>query len=217
MTGEPRLTLHLGMAVVVAAVLLLIGAGATYLIMRTGPAEGSDMAAMRAGEPSSAPSSSATRSDSATADSNAGRLPDITVPLTAEAVERSGIRVAPVGTALRTGEFRVPGVVEPNAYRQVAVTPLVGGRITRVSAQLGDGVRRGQTLAQIYSPELAEAQTRFISARAIVSSSEPRNLWKSARRVDRNSSAYTPSTRRKPPLLRARDPNWNCWAFPPPR
>jgi RND family efflux transporter MFP subunit len=59
-------------------------------------------------------------------------------------------------------------VVAPNAYRQVTVTPLVSGRITRVDANLGDRVRRGQTIALIYSPQLAEAQTRYLSARAML-------------------------------------------------
>ena len=54
----------------------------------------------------------------------------------------------------------------PNAYKQVVVTPVISGRITRVTADLGQHVQRGQTLAQIFSPELADAQTRYISARA---------------------------------------------------
>jgi RND family efflux transporter MFP subunit len=48
----------------------------------------------------------------------------------------------------------------------VAVTPIVGGRVTGVPVQLGDHVRQGQALAHIFSPELAEAQTEYISARA---------------------------------------------------
>jgi RND family efflux transporter MFP subunit len=110
-------------------------------------------------------------------------LPDVPVPLTTEAVERAGIVIAPVATALRTGELRVPGVVEPNAYRQVVVTPLVSGRVTRVSAELGDRVRRGQTLAQIYSPELAEAETRYISARAALDAHE-RELQRTQKLVE---------------------------------
>jgi RND family efflux transporter MFP subunit len=50
----------------------------------------------------------------------------------------------------------------------VVVTPLVSGRVTRVVAELGARVRRGQTLAQIYSPELAEAQTKYVSAKAML-------------------------------------------------
>jgi len=48
------------------------------------------------------------------------------------------------------------------------VTPLVAGRVTKVGPALGDRVRRGQTLAEIYSPTLAEAQTRYVSAQAML-------------------------------------------------
>jgi RND family efflux transporter MFP subunit len=60
----------------------------------------------------------------------------------------------------------LPGTVEPDAYRVVSVTPLAAGRVTRVHAQLGDLVHRGQTLAEVFSPELAEAHTRYVAARA---------------------------------------------------
>ena len=46
------------------------------------------------------------------------------------------------------------------------VTPLVSGRVTRVLAELGDQVKRGQTLLQVFSPELADAQTKYLSAKA---------------------------------------------------
>lgn len=62
--------------------------------------------------------------------------------------------------------LRLPGVVQPNAYRQVVVTPLVSGRVTRVLVTLGEAVRQGQPLAEIYSPELADAQTNYLSMRA---------------------------------------------------
>ena len=65
-------------------------------------------------------------------------------------------------------EIRLPGVVEPNAYRQVVVTPLVAGRVTKVGPALGDRVRRGQTMAEIYSPALTDAQTRYVSAQAML-------------------------------------------------
>ena len=102
----------------------------------------------------------------ATAASVQGPLPDIVVTLSQEAVKRAGLSVAPVESASEAGALRLPGVVQPNAYRQVIVTPLVSGRVTRVLAELGQQVRQGQTLAQIFSPELAEAQTRYIAARA---------------------------------------------------
>jgi len=90
----------------------------------------------------------------------------VTITLSQDAIERAGIVVTPVQSGAASTGLRLPGVVEPNAYRQVVVTPLVAGRITSVAAQLGEHVRRGQTMAQIFSPELADAQTRYISARA---------------------------------------------------
>jgi cobalt-zinc-cadmium efflux system membrane fusion protein len=83
-------------------------------------------------------------------------------------VERAGIVAAPVMSGTSATEIRLPGVVEPNAYRQVVVTPLVAGRVTKVGPALGDRVRRGQTLAEIYSPALAEARARYVSAQAML-------------------------------------------------
>ncbi len=91
---------------------------------------------------------------------------DITVTLTPEMIARAGIQTvaASPGTAVTT--LRLPGVVQPNAYREVAVTSLVSGRVTQVGAELGARVMAQESLATIYSPELAEAQTAFIAARA---------------------------------------------------
>jgi cobalt-zinc-cadmium efflux system membrane fusion protein len=92
---------------------------------------------------------------------------DAAVTLSREAVERAGIVVATVAAGRAAGAgLRAPGVVEPNAYRTVLVTPLVSGRVTRVTAELGDAVRQGESMAQVFSPELAEAQTRYVSERA---------------------------------------------------
>jgi cobalt-zinc-cadmium efflux system membrane fusion protein len=93
-------------------------------------------------------------------------LPDVEITLTEDAVARAGIEVTPVAASGAADTVKIPGVIEADAYRRVVVTPLVGGRITRVTAELGQQVRRGATLAQIYSPGLAEAQMKFLSARA---------------------------------------------------
>jgi len=92
--------------------------------------------------------------------------PDATIALSPEVMERANIVVGRVTAAELGQSLRLPAVVEPNAYKQVAVTPLVAGRVTRVLVQLGQHVVRGQPLAEIFSPELAEAETRYVSARA---------------------------------------------------
>ncbi|MFN2444726.1 MAG: efflux RND transporter periplasmic adaptor subunit [Vicinamibacterales bacterium] len=165
MTRESGLTIPKGTAVLIAAALLATGAAASYLLMRSADSNGVAPGAMASGaaaEPASAPASPGSPNRINTP------LPDVVVPLSAEAVERAGIVVAPVSSGESRTDVRLPGVVEPNAYKRVAVTPLVGGRVTRVSAELGDPVRRGQTLAQIYSPQLAGAQTKYVSAEAML-------------------------------------------------
>lgn len=166
MNGESRVTIHKGAAAIVGLALVLVGAGASYLFMRSS-AEMPERMDASVVSTSAAPASGAQPSSATTAPKNAP-LSDVIVPLSAEAVDRAGIVVAPVANGTSAGGIRLPGVVEPNAYREVAVTPLVAGRVTRVSAELGASVRRGQTLAQIYSPELAQAQTKYVSAKAML-------------------------------------------------
>jgi cobalt-zinc-cadmium efflux system membrane fusion protein len=161
MTSDTRVTMHKGAAALVAIGLLAAGAGAAYLLMRNDPGAVVAVATM----PSPADAQPPPSAPAAT--SNAP-LPDVIVPLSQDAVERAGIVVASVTSETSATEIRLPGVVEPNAYRQVVVTPLVAGRVTKIGPALGDLVRRGQTLAEIYSPALAEAQTRYVSAQAML-------------------------------------------------
>jgi cobalt-zinc-cadmium efflux system membrane fusion protein len=155
MNGESRVTLGTGVVAAAALVLLLAGAGVTYLLMR--PAGVADREAAVVPAPAAAPP--------AAPGAPAG---DVVVTLTPDAVERAGLTTTSVITGTPSTAIRLPGVVEPNAYRQVAVTPLVNGRVTRVAAQLGARVRKGETMAEIYSPALAEARTKYISAQAML-------------------------------------------------
>jgi cobalt-zinc-cadmium efflux system membrane fusion protein len=161
MTNDTRVTMHKGAAALVAIALLTVGGGATYVLMRNDDRTGGQVADM----PSPAGAEPSPRA--AVTSSNAP-LPDVIIPLSQDAVDRAGIVVAPVTSGTTATELRLPGVVEPNAYRQVVVTPLVAGRVTKIGPALGDRVRRGQTLAEIYSPALAEAQTRYVSAQAML-------------------------------------------------
>jgi len=169
MNGERRVSLRPATAVVVALALLIAGAGVAFFLPRSAP-----VAPSPAAEAASSASTVATGAAGATHDGHAPAMTsmasaataDVEVPLSPDAVRRAGIVTAPVSVGTASAALRIPGIVEPNAYRQVAVTPLVSGRVTAVAVDLGDRVRRGQTLADVYSPELAEAQTRYISARA---------------------------------------------------
>jgi RND family efflux transporter MFP subunit len=108
--------------------------------------------------------------------------------LSPEATQRAGIVLAAVTVGRADSVLRLPGVVEANAYKQVTVTPLVSGRVTRVLAELGRSVRAGQPLAEVFSPEVAEAETRFVSARAELDAHE-RELRRTEKLVDIGSAS----------------------------
>ncbi len=91
---------------------------------------------------------------------------DTVVTLTPELMTRAGIKTSAAEPGMAASVLRMPGVVTPNAYKEVAVTSLVSGRIVQVRGELGQHVTAGDPLATIYSPELVEAQTAFIVARA---------------------------------------------------
>ena len=88
------------------------------------------------------------------------------IVLTPDIVERAGIRTVAARKGTATTRLHLPGVVQPNAYKNVDVTSLVAGRITQVRAELGQRVMLNEMLATVYSPELADAQTAFIQAKA---------------------------------------------------
>src|SRR6516164_1473787 len=175
MSSTSRVTLGWPALIIGGLALLAGGAGIAYLVIRPAPAA------------TSAPSTATVVSEP-TAPASPSGLSEVVVTLTPGAAERAGIVLAPVSEGRGTSTLRLPGIVEPNAYKQVAVTPLVGGRVTRVSAELGQAVRAGQALAEIFSPELAEAETRFVSARAELDAHE-RELQRTEKLVEIGSAS----------------------------
>ncbi len=92
----------------------------------------------------------------------------VEVSLTPEALERAGIKVTEVRSQAAGAVITVPGTVMSNAYRDTKVNALVGGIVRQVSAELGNAVERGQPLAVIFSADLADAQMKYLSMRAMV-------------------------------------------------
>src|SRR5438552_2052346 len=56
------------------------------------------------------------------------------------------------------------GVVQANTYKETPVVSLVGGIVRSVSPELGQNVKRGQRVAVVFSNELADAQSRYLTA-----------------------------------------------------
>jgi len=92
----------------------------------------------------------------------------VEISLTPEAIERTGIRIAEVKGQMSVSGLTVPGTVTSNAYRDTKVNALVGGIVRQVTVELGASVRQGAPLAVIFSAELADAQMKYLSMRAML-------------------------------------------------
>ena len=88
---------------------------------------------------------------------------ELQIDLAPDDLKKAQIRTVRVANGATAAMLRVPGIVRPNEYREVHVTPLVGGVVKEVPVVLGDHVKRGQPLAIIFSSELAEAETQYVS------------------------------------------------------
>jgi cobalt-zinc-cadmium efflux system membrane fusion protein len=94
---------------------------------------------------------------------------ELTITVAPEVMQRAGIRIEPVGEQIATetaGSALTTGIVQANAYRATPVVSLVGGIVRRVNAELGQTVVRGQTMAVVFSDELAQVQSRYLTAQA---------------------------------------------------
>lgn len=103
------------------------------------------------------PSSNHDSMDSATPNA------DLQVELGPDDLKKAQIQTVHVSINETSITLRVPGIVNPDEYKEVHVTPLVGGVIRQVPAVLGDHVRRGQPMAVIFSSDLADAETGYLA------------------------------------------------------
>ena len=90
------------------------------------------------------------------------------VMLAPEAMSRAGIATAPAEVVASQATIQLPGTVMADAYREVKVVPIVGGIVTKIHVELGTTVKRGTPLATLFSTELAEAQTKYLSMQAML-------------------------------------------------
>lgn len=116
-----------------------------------------------------APSMPSMPGTSADASATAAKPDEVVeVMLTPEAVERAGIKIEAVRTEAVMEGVSLPGTVTSNAYRDTKVNALVGGVVRQVTVELGAQVKRGEPLAVIFSFDLADAQMKYLSMRAML-------------------------------------------------
>ncbi|RZL28661.1 MAG: HlyD family efflux transporter periplasmic adaptor subunit, partial [Rubrivivax sp.] len=87
------------------------------------------------------------------------------VTFTDEQLQRSGITLAAAGPARIASMLELLGEVKLNQDRSVVVTPRLAGIVEAVRVNAGDRVARGQVLAVLSSPALAEQRGELLAAR----------------------------------------------------
>ena len=86
--------------------------------------------------------------------------------LSPEQVQSAGLKIEIVGEgpSTETAGQMTTGVIQANSYKETPVVSLVGGIVRSVGAELGQNIRRGQSVAVVFSNELADAQARYLAA-----------------------------------------------------
>jgi cobalt-zinc-cadmium efflux system membrane fusion protein len=79
---------------------------------------------------------------------------------------RQRLTVAPAPAEERGAVVTAPGIVESDPARTINVVPPGAGRVREVKVALGDRVQRGEVLATIDSPDLAQAYADYDKAAA---------------------------------------------------
>jgi len=137
-----------------------VGAGLLVAVLVGGAMTMREMRSVAAASNASSPAAAA-RSNTAQAGQQTGQQgtePGTTVELTPAEITAAGVQVAEVRTALLKSSIDAFGRVEQPESQLAAVSAWVGGRVDKLYVQYtGERVRRGQAVAELYSPEVATA------------------------------------------------------------
>ena len=91
-----------------------------------------------------------------------GTEPGATVRLDADEINAAGVQLAKVMSARVTTTVEAVGRVEQPEAQLAAVPARVGGRIDKLNVQFtGESIRRGQAVAEIYSPDLVASAEEY--------------------------------------------------------
>ena len=97
-------------------------------------------------------------------ESTGSPAPDSLIRLPASATRTGEVRIVSAAATPLADTLVLSGEVQPNPLRVAHVSSRVTGTVQRVAAVVGDRVRRGQTLALLYSPEFLAAQSDYLLA-----------------------------------------------------
>ena len=129
----------------IAALVILVVAGGVWMVV------GPSRSAIRQAADTPGKEEGAKRAHGDAASESEG------LALTAEKREALGLKVEPAQARVPQLRLTLTGKIAANPDRTVVVAPRTPGRVARVSAQLGDTVEAGATLALVDSVEAADA------------------------------------------------------------
>lgn len=143
---------HTKLTVVIVATVAVIGIAFVFWFLRAG----------NSGKPVPAPRSVSFEEPT----SQPGATGDQKLTLSTEQLQRAGLKIETVGerTSAEATNQMTTGIVQPNIYKETPVVSLVGGIVRRVNGELGQMVRRGQQVAVVFSNDLADAQSKYVTA-----------------------------------------------------
>lgn len=155
--------------VVIVVVLLAAAAIAVTWLLTRGSSEGSI-----AGRPVPAPTGAPVPAPPGAASTGTAPRPgEMVITLSLDKLENAQLKTEVV--AEQTGMpsagaagIRTTGTVQSNAYKEVPVFPIAGGIVRQINVELGNKVNRGQTLATIFSSDLADAEGAYLKMAAEV-------------------------------------------------
>ena len=88
------------------------------------------------------------------------------IKLSEEEARRAGIKLETLAAQAVVDSVTVTATIQANQDRVARVAPRVEGRITGVTANLGDRVRPGQALASLDSLAIGEAASAWVQAQS---------------------------------------------------
>jgi cobalt-zinc-cadmium efflux system membrane fusion protein len=95
-----------------------------------------------------------------------GEARDGTLQVTPALQQKWGITTAAPVRSTATTTVSLPGVLRLDERHTAQITSLLEGQVVSLGSELGAAVRKGQVLATIHAPALAQAKTAFLQAAA---------------------------------------------------
>jgi len=91
---------------------------------------------------------------------------DQKLTLAPEQLQHAGLKIETVGEkpSAEAAGLMTTGTVQANTYKETPVISLVGGIVRSIGSEHGQNVKRGQKVAVVFSNELADAQSRYLTA-----------------------------------------------------